>query len=132
LPALQQQVDPNVNVDYFLFDDQNNPRPFVMSVEDRLMRMCFHDILEGAMFSPQPARADVIAKYMIKIMGREPGLSPAIILAQFSREYGVDRVRLMINLHKNKLARGYDLNKTYLEGFSRGIPESMLKPKERK
>jgi hypothetical protein len=132
-PALQQQVallKANVNVDYFLFDDQNNPHRFVMSVEDMLMRMCFYDILEEAMFGPQPAGVDVIAEYMIKIMGREPGLSPAIILAQFSREYGVDVMRLIVNMHRTKLVRGFDPNKTYLEELSREMPESMLRPKE--
>jgi hypothetical protein len=70
-----------------------------------------------------------MAEYLIKVMGDTPGLGRGRILAQFSREYGVDTASRMRGLRDRKIEYGFPLGKTFLEGMARSrMPKAMMEP----
>ena len=90
-PSLQRQIsllEAERPVDYFLFCDDDGPMRVI--IEDRWTKVYFRLVRSEAMFGPEQYSAAMIAEYLIKMMGDQPGLSRERILAQFVREYGED------------------------------------------
>ena len=131
--ALQRQVallesttDPKV--DYFLFDDMDQPIKFAVNDHEPhgWMRWCFTFLLEDALSGPQDETVGALAEYMIVKMADKPGLSEAGILAQFAREYGINVAFKMGDLRRKKIHNGYDLEKTFLESLSVEMPKKVM------
>jgi hypothetical protein len=82
--------------------------------------------LEDCMFGPEMTGLDVLGEHLAVVMGREPGLSVAMVLAQLSNEFGVDMTRLMVVLQRKKVGKGYDLGKTFLEEMVKDWIKAMV------
>jgi hypothetical protein len=82
--------------------------------------------LEKCMFGPDLTGLNVIAEYMAVAMGREPRLNVAKILAQLSKEYGVDVMKMMVGLESKKIENGFELGKTFLEQMSKDWVRRMI------
>ena len=70
-------------------------------IEDRWCKIYFRLVRSEAMFRAEQSSAAMIAEYLIKMMGDQPGLSRETILAQFVREYGVDVAAQVVALEAN-------------------------------
>jgi hypothetical protein len=90
-PALQQQISlltANKAVDYYLFDESDQPVPVVLT--EIWLKMSFRTLRLSA-WSDDASNDDnmaAIALYLITLMGQKPGFNRATILRQFDREYG--------------------------------------------
>jgi len=116
------------DADYFFFDDEGHPVPFVVASPDHLARLNFHNFQEECMFGREVRGLDVIAEYMVKDMGKRPGLSMARIFKQLSKEYLVDVGEMVVKLQSQKAAKGYDPGATFLEAMSKDILKDLLRP----
>ena len=128
---LQRQITllkANPDADYFFFDDQDRPIPFVLSSPDRMVNQNFYHFQEECMFGRETKGLDVIAEYMIKVMAGQPGLNMAGILKQLSKEYSVDMKRLMVELQRKKVDKGWDPEKTFLEEMGKDMLKNFLRP----
>jgi len=120
-PALQRQVSlitADKEADYFLFDEMD--RPVRVEIPDMWVRMAFRVYRANAMFSAKEEGVEVIAEYLIKFMGRQPGLSRGKILNQFAKEYGRHFPAKIARWEKTKM-EGYEPGVTIVELMSRNI-----------
>jgi len=122
-PALQRQVSLITGdklADYFLFDETDHPIRFMIQ-GDMWMKIAFRNLRSGAMFGAEQKGAEAIAEYLIKVMGRTPGLSRERILDQFNREYG-DNFRAQFAHWVTMGAKnGYGSEDTFLEIMGRNL-----------
>jgi len=118
------------DADYFFFDERDRPVPFVMPGQDFVMRENFYFFQEECMFGAEMRGLDVMAEYMVKVMGElgEPGLSAERMMRQMSGEYGVDVARMVRGIRRKKVDKGYVLEKTFLEQMSKDVMKGLLRP----
>jgi hypothetical protein len=120
--ALQRQValiTARKDVDYFLFDEEDRPIPFVLY--NMWIKMSFRR-LRGDLLSDDMKVVGAIAEQLVKDMGRKPGLSRERILGQLEREYGWDIAAKLEAWEKKTVENGFE-GSTFLEISSKNTME---------
>jgi hypothetical protein len=119
-PALRWQVS-LLNADkqagYYLFDERNEPVRVVL--HDICTKIMFRIQWADAMFGSRLDGLEAMAKYLIKVMGQNPGLSRTRILDQFSREYDEEIATKMAEWKRLGVRNGIEPSTTFLETPSR-------------
>jgi hypothetical protein len=121
-PALQRQVsllNADKRADYYLFDESDQPVRVVFP--DIWMKMVFRTNRADAMFGARLDGLPAMAEHLIKIMEQKPRFSRAMILDQFTREYGEDMVTKVAEWEGLGVANGYEPGVTFLETMSRNL-----------
>ncbi|EGO05431.1 hypothetical protein SERLA73DRAFT_174578 [Serpula lacrymans var. lacrymans S7.3] len=119
-PALQLQlamIERDQDADYFLFSSSHQPIRF--AIHDTWTKMVFRLLRQGSVSSANKQGVEAMAEYMIKAMGRMPGLSREIILKQLSAEYGDDTEAKLMEFERKSIENGTGL--TFLEDMSRNM-----------
>jgi len=119
--ALQRQlalINADKEADYFLFDDNDCPVRVVL--HDMWMKMIFRILRSDILSSSGLNGLGVIAEYLIKVMGRKPGLSRETILSQLEKEYGSDVVPRVAEWERKAVVNGFQ-GGTFLESMSKGL-----------
>lgn len=121
-PALQRQLSlltADKEAEYFLFDDMD--RPVRVAFPDMWTKISFRNLRSGAMFTAAQTGVEAMAEYLIKVMGRAPGLSRATILNQFGKEYGRRTPAKISQFERMAVQNGYEHGVTFLETMSKNM-----------
>lgn len=127
-PALQRQLSlltADKDAEYFLFDDMD--RPVRVAFTDMWTRMAFRNLRSGAMFTAAQTGVEAMGEYLIKVMGRAPGLSRATILNQFGKEYGRHIPAKISQFEKVAVQKGYEHGVTCMEVISKNLAATIPK-----
>jgi hypothetical protein len=120
-PALQLQVSiliSDKSIDYVLFDESSKPVP--VKLHDTHAKLVFRDSRIDAWSTVSRNGMEIMAQYLIQLMGQTPGMSRERILRQFNREYGEDATEKVEAFMKRGVIRGYG-TETFLEIVSRNL-----------
>ncbi|KIJ60355.1 hypothetical protein HYDPIDRAFT_117259 [Hydnomerulius pinastri MD-312] len=122
--ALELQVsmlEKDKDADYFLFNTKGEPVRFV--IDDLWTKFNFRTIRRTAMAQADNHGSEALGEYMIKVMGKSPGLSRERILTQLVAEYGIEARRKVAVFEKRAAEAGRGL--TFIESYSENIRKVM-------
>jgi hypothetical protein len=122
-PALQRQISlltADKEADYFLFNASDQPIRFV--IQNAIIKMTFRLNRSFAWSGDQNTQAgvEIMAQYLIKMMGQKPGLSREGIFRQFDGEYGGDTKTKLEEFERKSRGRTR-AGETVLEMMNRNV-----------